>query len=106
MGGRYQLPTVILGGTNCHIRGSSASHLANIVDLPPCGSIEAIAPRQEVSDDGRIDTIAVEEYDHREPFWVVLVRLLEYHALCAGLPAAICAMHQRGPAQAQQGMRV
>ena len=29
VGGRYQLPTDILGGTNCHIRGSSASHLAH-----------------------------------------------------------------------------
>ena len=64
--------------------------MQSIVDLPPCGSIEAIAPRQEASDDGRIDTIAVEEYDHREPFWVVKVRLLEYHALDCPRPSVRC----------------
>ena len=62
----------------------------NPVDLTPCCSIEVVALGEEVFDDDRIDTITVQEHNYSEPFWVVEVLFLKYHALDCSRPSVRC----------------
>ena len=52
-----------------------------VVDLPPRGSIEVVALRQKVSDDDRINTVAVQEDNDGKSLWIGHVRLSEHHLL-------------------------
>ena len=52
-----------------------------VVDLPPRGSIEVVALRKKVSDDDRINTVAVQEDNDGKSLWIGHVRLSEHHPL-------------------------
>ena len=51
----------------------------DIVDLSPRATIEAVAFREEVFNDRRVNSIAIQEHYHREAPWIVQSLLLKDH---------------------------
>ena len=51
----------------------------DIVDLSPRATIEAVAFREEVFNDRRVNSIAIQEHYHRESSWIVQSLLLKDH---------------------------
>ena len=49
----------------------------DIVDLSPRATIEAVAFREEVFNERRVNTIAIQEHYHREALWIVQSLLLK-----------------------------